>query len=258
MALIMACTSVSFAGTFVAFGPENFVRATGKPLPVTTHFTILNPNTAFTLRLDNGGLHGTLGRVSSAVITLNGVEVARPSDFNQKVARIEKPVKLALRNDLVVELRGQPGGGITVQVIGVDNDLPAITATVEPPPNAAGWHNADVTVRFACSDSTSGIATCTAPVTVATEGANQLIDGTAVDRAGNTATASATVNLDKTAPLVDITSPADGATLRVAALTVTGTVSDALSGVAGVTCNGSTAAVVGATFSCDVALVDRE
>ena len=88
--LLIAFASASFGGTFVALPPTNFVRNTGKPVAVTASFTVLNPNTAYTLHIDNGGSHGEFARVSSAVILLNGVQVAGPSDFNQTVTVIEK------------------------------------------------------------------------------------------------------------------------------------------------------------------------
>ncbi|HEY5870503.1 MAG TPA: Ig-like domain-containing protein [Candidatus Tectomicrobia bacterium] len=111
-----------------------------------------------------------------------------------------------------------------------------------------------MTVRFSCADTTSGIATCSTPVTVATEGINQRVSGTATDHAGNSSTVSTTVNLDTTPPSVDITSPANGSTLHTSETTVIGTVSDILSGVANVTCNGKAASVSGSTFVCALSL----
>ncbi len=106
--LIMSFVSVSLGGTFVAFGPEDFVRDQGKPVMVTTSFTILSPNTNYTLHINDGGLNGEYARVSSAVIKLNGVEIVGPSDFNQKVTVIERPVTLLSINALDVELRSGP------------------------------------------------------------------------------------------------------------------------------------------------------
>ncbi len=67
---ILSWTSVSLAGTFVALGPEEHVRGTGKPVQVTSSFSVLNPNTDYTLRIDNRGKNGEFARVSSAVISL--------------------------------------------------------------------------------------------------------------------------------------------------------------------------------------------
>lgn len=98
-------------------------------------------------------------------------------------------------------------------VVNLDKTAPTIQATVSPAPNAHGWRTTDVTVTFTCQDATAGIATCPEPVVVGTEGANQPITGTATDRAGNSATATTVVNLDRTAPSLTITAPADGTTL---------------------------------------------
>lgn len=86
--------------------------------------------------------------------------------------------------------------------VNIDKTVPVITASVGPAPNVYGWNNTDVTVTFTCSDTLSGIFFCPAPVTVTTEGAGQVITGTAVDIAGNTATASMTLNIDKTPPSI--------------------------------------------------------
>jgi len=136
-----------------------------------------------------------------------------------------------------------------------DNVPPTITATVTPAPNAAGWNKSNPTVTFTCSDATSGIASCTAPVTVTTETTGQVVTGTAVDGAGNTATASVTVKLDKTPPSLAVTSPANGTKIFVSPVAVDGTAADALSGVASVTCNGAPVTVSGTGFSCSVTLV---
>jgi hypothetical protein len=114
--LLVPFSFVSLGDTFAVFGPEDFIRGTGKPVAQTRTFSVFNPQCAATLRIDNGGLHGQYARVSSAVITLNGVQVVGPSDFNQNVAVIEKPVTLASDNELVVELRSKPGSGITLQI----------------------------------------------------------------------------------------------------------------------------------------------
>src|SRR5207244_5035973 len=113
-----------------------------------------------------------------------------------------------------------------------------VTAT-----NSAGWNNTNVTINFNCSDTLSGVDSCPAQVIAAAEGANQVFSGTVKDRAGNAATASATLNIDKTPPSLKITAPLSGATVIVPTVTLEGLVTDALSGVAGATCNGTPAQV---------------
>ena len=113
----------------------------------------------------------------------------------------------------------------------IDETAPSITASQTPPANAAGWNNTDVTVSFSCSDALSGIASCPLSSTVSTEAVNQNVTGTAVDVAGNSASATQTVNLDKTPPALTMPVLAPSY-LYNASLTLTFGASDALSGLA--------------------------
>ncbi len=245
--------SDALAGTFIAFGPQNYSRGQGEPVMVPANFTVSNPNTSYTLQIINGGINDTAGEpVSSSIFTLNGTEIIGPQEFNQNVSLIEKPIAVLLQNNLNVEVRGKPGGTVTVQVLGEDDDPPAIQAQVTPSSNIGGWHNSDVTVSFICQDAISGIASCPAPIFVTADGQGQVISGTATDLASNTASTSVTINLDKTAPAVTITQPTNQATVTQLHLTVEGTVSDALSGIEQVTCDGIPALVNGSTFSCQI------
>jgi len=128
IALVLAFTPTSGrAGTFVAYGPQQYVRGSGTPTPVTTSFTVLDPTTSFTMRIDSSG-------VTSAVVTLNGVEILHESDFNATVTLLTKAVTLQATNQLIVELRGQPGESFRLQIIGDDSAPPTITAAVTPAP----------------------------------------------------------------------------------------------------------------------------
>lgn len=118
--------------------------------------------------------------------------------------------------------------------IKIDKTRPKIALSMTPDPNATGWYNTDVTVSFTCSDSLSGIAVCPAPITVATEGAGQIITGSAVDGAGNEAIASVTLDIDKTPPVADIS--ASPAVLwppkrKMVQVAVHGGASDSISGI---------------------------
>jgi hypothetical protein len=118
-----------------------------------------------------------------------------------------------------------------------DNIAPTVTHTIVPLPNANDWNNSDATVTFTAKDddSGSGVANVTAPVTVSTETAGQLINGSAIDTAGNVGTDSVTVKLDKTAPTITgaILSGTKGSNgWYIGPVTVHFTCSDALSGVA--------------------------
>src|SRR6266478_4031843 len=209
LCLLIAGPIPVHAGTFTVFGPKNYVRGTGAPLTVTDTFTVFNPSTQYTLKAFNGGLENAQTElVSSSIVTINGVQVLGPSNFNQNVSEIDVPITLQASNTISVQVRGKPGGTLAIQIVGLDNEPPTITAKASPAPNAAGWNNTNVTVTFTCSDAISGVASCPSPQTVTAEGANQVISGTATDNAGNTASTSIKLNIDKTPPTISAaTSP---------------------------------------------------
>ncbi len=228
LAISLLSSGSIYAGTFNAFGPKSYTRTTSAPITVTDTFSVLNPHTQYTLHVQNFGS-------SSALISVNGIQILSPSDFNPNVSVIDRPVTLQLNNTIAVQLRSAPGSSLTASIIGVDNDLPVITASATPPADTFRWNNANVIVTFTCSDKTSGVAFCPQAVTVSTEAANQVITGTAADRAGNTASASVTLNIDKTAPAISAVAVPPANTFgwnNATAVTVTFNCLDILSGIA--------------------------
>jgi hypothetical protein len=88
--------------------------------------------------------------------------------------------------------------------IKIDKTAPTISHAFSPLTYTDGaWINQDVTVTFVCADAGgSGLAGCTPAVTRTNEGASQQVVGTATDGAGNTASDTAVVHIDKTPPTV--------------------------------------------------------
>lgn len=126
---------------------------------------------------------------------------------------------------------------VTISDIDVDATAPTISGAATTAPNANNWYKTDVTVDFTCNDPVSGVATDTIPNEVlSAEGANQTATSGLVactDVAGNDATVPGSVNginIDKTSPVVTITTPANGASyLQGSTVNADWEVSDTLS-----------------------------
>ncbi|HKS23398.1 MAG TPA: Ig-like domain-containing protein [Thermoanaerobaculia bacterium] len=138
----------------------------------------------------------------------------------------------------------------------VDLTPPAISATVTPAPNAAGWNSTPVTVSFTCSDALSGILTCPSDVSVAADGV-QTFTRQATDKAGNVKPITVTVNVDTQKPHVTIASPADNSPVSDPShVAVTGSVTSI--SPATVKVNGQTATVAAdGTWSATVDLTSQ-
>ncbi len=183
----------SLGSAFTVFD-RTFTRSTGAPQTEQAAFGAQNPGT-YRLVI-------TSHEAASAVVTLNGDSVAQPKDFTSRRQQFARSVTLRAENILRVEVRGKPGGYVRIAINGTDVRRPSIRGVVSPPPNGKGWNSTDATVSFECSDAHSGIASCTEPVSVATEGADQLVTGIAVDRVGLATEAKVFVSIDKTAPRI--------------------------------------------------------
>ena len=80
---------------------------------------------------------------------------------------------------------------------------PAAGASLARGPDANGWYSKPITVSFAGSDATSGIASCTAPGTyTGPDAAAASVVGNCTDAAGNRTSAAASIPYDSTPPSV--------------------------------------------------------
>lgn len=122
-------------------------------------------------------------------------------------------------------------------VLGLATDAraqPAILTVPTPPPNARGWINSPVMVQSICGRA----STCPEPQTITTEGPAQQVTRTATDQDGLTASTSVRLNIDYTAPQVVMQSAGTVMT-AAASIGVTARATDAGSGLAAATCNGT-------------------
>ena len=186
----------------------------------------------YTLHQTSGGgdhpnCNVTVAQPATVTITASP-GVVTPSSFLFTACNV--PVSVTFSSATVgdhaiqISVSGGLGGSLydisstnwTLHVIApTDTTKPVITGMSGPLPNGNGWNNSPVTVSFTCADEIggSGIATNTVGgQTVTTEGAGQSVTntGTCVDNAGNIAdpVTVAGINIDKTAPVVTLTTPA--------------------------------------------------
>lgn len=147
---------------------------------------------------------------------------------------------------------GWSASPVAVAAYEIDLAPPVVSAVVQPQPNLAGWNNTPVTVSFVCSDRSE--VTCPEAITVAAGGAGQLVSATATDIWGHQASASATLNLDFTAPTLTLESPSSGTSTSLSSVLVTAHAADAFSGLLSAQCNGADASIANGTITCDAPL----
>ena len=201
--------------------------------------TVTNGNT-LDVEVSFSGNDPGQGNVQTVILRANGTEVGRfanPPENKSGATRFT--VNLSSFGDGTVTLQAEAyQGAVQARLVGksnvvnllIDRTPPALTHTLTPAPNVNGWNRSSVTVHFVATDSGSGIASVTPDIVISTEGAGQIVTGTAVDKAGNTASTTATLNLDKTLPELAITFPPEGATIG-AQPTLSAAYADFLSGI---------------------------
>ena len=115
----------------------------------------------------------------------------------------------------------------------IDKTPPTLTTELDPLPNQSGWHSTDVRVRVFAEDDLSGIAQFSADSLWGEDTPAQTVDVIATDAAGNLATASVELHIDKTAPTIQVASrtPANANGWNNTDVTVSYIATDALSGV---------------------------
>ena len=90
-------------------------------------------------------------------------------------------------------------------MVNLDKTVPNVTGHASPGATAMVWNNTDVDVSFEASDMTSGVDKIKGNALLTKNGFNQSVTGTAVDKAGNKASAVLTgINIDKTLPALTI------------------------------------------------------
>jgi hypothetical protein len=116
MLICLSLTANAHGETARFFGPQKYLRTTAAPQEITNTFTAANAIGQSRLIVQNG--EGKRGRISSAIVKLNGATVVGPNSFSQQVDSVSVPVTLREENTISVEIRSIPGTYITISVIG--------------------------------------------------------------------------------------------------------------------------------------------
>jgi hypothetical protein len=135
-----------------------------------------------------------------------------------------------------LDLAGNRGTDkVTVKL---DKTAPAVSgAIVSGQRGDGGWYVGPVTVHFTCSDALSGVAVCPDDITLTDNAAGQSATGTAIDHAGNRATATVSgIDIDRDRPALTLAGIADGAIYTLGAVpTASCKGQDSTSGIASCT-----------------------
>jgi hypothetical protein len=162
--------------------PPTVAFGAAAPTPNAAGWNNTNVSISFTASDSLSGVAATGPGVSPLVLTAEGTAVTGTVT--------------------VTDLAGNTSS-VTSPAVKIDKTPPTIAGSRSPAANSFGWNKTAVTETFLCADGLSGAAACTPSTIVGTEGTNQSVTGTAVDRAGNAATITVGgINIDKTPPTI--------------------------------------------------------
>lgn len=152
----------------------------------------------------NGWNHSTVQVVFSGTDTLSGIDACIGT----------QNITIEGRSQNIAGWCRDIAGNISyaTATLNIDLTAPVASAVQIPEPNAAGWNKTPVSAAFSGTDGMSGIAYCSPGLTVSIEGTNQTVSGYCMDYAGWSSTATLTLNIDMSAPVISISSPVTGQT----------------------------------------------
>ena len=153
-----------YAGEFSVFN-KTYIRDNGSPETVTDTFSVINPATTWTLRATNGSLtDDTIEKVSSSTLNINNEEILQANQFNQNTGLLEATVTLNETNTVETTLNGKPGGQLTVEIVGTDDNPPVISSV--SPADGSITPTSQPIISANYSDDISGIDVSTVKVTL--------------------------------------------------------------------------------------------
>lgn len=119
--MVLVTTLQATAGTVTLFGPQQYIRAEGKPATFGTAFRV-PPEVSNCRLVVKDGANGPAS-ANNVSVKVNGVEM-----IDAKALRASDPaqvtVALQAENTLFVALKGKPGDQVTVEILGEVPDAP--------------------------------------------------------------------------------------------------------------------------------------
>jgi len=155
-------TPEQYTEEYTVYKPRQFVRRFGQPLVERDTFEAPSASDTYVIKIypdnqyqhkdedQNSNNNNQVGHPpTSAVITLNGVEILSSNEVIHQVSLIRKVVRLLPVNELTVEVRGRHQSAIVVEIIGVGS-IPSATISVGKTPQTSTSEglNTDVPVSL--------------------------------------------------------------------------------------------------------------
>lgn len=235
-------------GTVVAWGHNGYGQC-NVPAGLNLIGDSASPTTAISLEGPQGNNGWYTGNV---LVTLAASDNAGGSglkltEFNLNGgawSTYTGPFTLANEGTTSVQYRSADNAGnveaTKVQQVRIDKSQPAVVfGPADPSANGYGWHKAAVSFTFTASDVHSGVAAtvpAASPLVVDGEGSGLTGYVAVTDNAGHSANfTSPAVNIDKTAPVINIASPTSGPYYTSGSITLDFSGTDSLSGMENVT-----------------------
>lgn len=129
---LMAMGAQAASPDQVVFGPQKYTSTSSSEHTFTAGFSIPAQVVApYVIHIVNGSADGA-NRISSARVSLNGIQIAGPNDFGNDVAVIERTVSVLPNNTLEIKVSSTPGNFIDITVFGTWPDPVPVSITPDP------------------------------------------------------------------------------------------------------------------------------
>jgi len=210
-------TATDAAGNVASLGFNWTIDLTAPALSITGAPLALTPSNTANFRFQSGEAGTFACQLDAATPGVPGPCDPDPDDISNPAKGAKGYIGLSEGAYTFTVTATDGAGNPSTQTYSwvIDAQSPSVVFdTPSPAPNAHGWNNTDVSISFTIQDTGAGVdagRSTSSPLVLSAEGTAVTETVTATDNAGNTASIpSPAVKIDKTAPTLSITAPADG------------------------------------------------